>query len=384
LKVHPNNSTAAPSDLLFKPFSGGGLNLANRIVMAPMTRNLSPGGIPNADVAAYYRRRAEGGVGLIITEGTWVPHPSASNEPDVPRFYGKDALAGWQRVVDEVHAAGGKIVPQLWHIGLMGKPQFSNLYEDIDAVYRQIGPSGMVGTLGVGPKLMGAPATGREIDEVTKAFVEAARSAYRLGFDGVELHAAHGYLIDQFFWHGTNLRTDEYGGSIRARTRFAADLVREIRAATSPDFPIILRISQWKVHDYEARLAESPEELAEFLEPLVAAGVDIFDCSQRRFWEGEFGTDVNFAGWVKKLTGKPVITVGSVTLNRDVLETNSGLESAAENNLSRLFGLLERGDFDLVAVGRALIMDPDWPKKVRMGREDQLKMYDPSVLATLK
>ena len=98
--------------------------------------------------------------------------------------------------------------------------------------------------------------------------------------------------IDQFFWHETNLRSDSYGGDLRARTRFAADIVRGIRARTSPDFPIVLRISQWKLHDYRARLAETPEQLATFLEPLVDAGVDIFHSSQRRFWEGEFGTDL--------------------------------------------------------------------------------------------
>lgn len=104
------------TDKLFEPVTLGSLSLANRIVMAPMTRCLSPGGVPGPDVARYYRRRIEGGVGLVITEGTWIPHPSASNEPDAPRFYGEDALAGWQRVVDEVHAAGGKIMPQLWHV----------------------------------------------------------------------------------------------------------------------------------------------------------------------------------------------------------------------------------------------------------------------------
>lgn len=375
---------ASRAEALFQPFRYGALELPNRIVMAPMTRCFSPGGVPGEDVARYYRRRAEGGVGLIITEGTWIPHPSASNEPNAPRFYGEDALAGWKRVVDDVHAAGGKIMPQLWHVGQTGKTELEGLYDDTDVgVARQVGPSGMVGALGVPPYLGDTPATQQEIDEVTAAFIQAASSAQALGFDGVELHGAHGYLFDQFFWDATNKRDDTYGGDIAQRTRFAADVIRGIRRATGPDFPIILRISQWKLHDYRQRLVETPDKLERFLAPLTEAGVDIFHCSQRRFWEGEFGTDRNLAAWVKQLSGKPAITVGSVTLQQDLLDSLSGNDSAAEPNLARLLDLFERGDFDLVAVGRALITNPDWPVRIRTGEEDRVIPYSPSALSTL-
>src|SRR3984885_1315790 len=105
------------SNSLFRPFQVKGLTLANRIVMAPMTRSHSPEGVPGDDVAAYYRRRAEGGVALIITEGTFVDHPVAGFDPRVPRFHGEHSLAGWRRVAEQVHAAGGRIFPQLWHVG---------------------------------------------------------------------------------------------------------------------------------------------------------------------------------------------------------------------------------------------------------------------------
>lgn len=352
--------------------------------MAPMTRCFSPGGVPGEDVARYYRRRAEGGVGLIITEGTWIPHPSASNEPNAPRFYGDDALAGWKRVVDEVHAAGGKIMPQLWHVGQTGKTELEGLYADKDSgVARQVGPSGMVGSLGVPPRLADEPATQQEIDEITVAYAQAAKSAFELGFDGVELHAAHGYLFDQFFWDATNKRDDIYGGDIAQRTRFAVDIIREIRRATSPDFPIVLRISQWKLHDYRERLVSSAEELARFLAPLTDAGVDIYHCSQRRFWEGEFGTDRNLAAWVQQLSGKPAITVGSVTLQQDLLDSLKGNDSETEHNLGKLLDMFERGDFDLVGVGRALIVDPDWAVKIKAGAEHLVKPYSPAALATL-
>ncbi|MDP3493503.1 MAG: NADH:flavin oxidoreductase [Hyphomonadaceae bacterium] len=365
-------------EALFRPFAMRGLTLANRIVMAPMTRSKSPGGVPGPEVAAYYRRRAEGGVGLIVTEGTWVPHPSASNIANAPRFYGEDALAGWSHVVEEVHAAGGKIMPQLWHVGQIDRGSATTVSG------RRVGPSGMIGAMGRAVVAQEAPSTIAELEEVAEAYVVAAESAHRMGFDGVELHAAHGYFFDQFFWHVTNLRDDAYGGEITARTRLAADVVRNIRARTSPDFPIVLRMSQWKQQDYAAKVADTPQALEAWLEPLVAAGVDMFHCSQRRFWEGEFGTDLNLAGWVKKLSGKPTITVGSVTLKQDHISSHHGVASETEHNLLQLLTLLERGDFDLVAVGRALIVDPYWPVKVRAGAEDELLPYSPSALGKLE
>ena len=133
---------------------------------------------------------------------------------------------------------------------------------------------------------------------------------------------AHGYLIDQFFWSPLNQRTDRYGGSPRARGQFGAEVVAECRRRVGPDFPILLRISDWKLIDYRRRLAENPQELEELLAPLVDAGVDLFDCSQRRFWEPTFaGSDLNLAGWTKKVTGVPTMTVGSVGLDCDLMES---------------------------------------------------------------
>jgi 2,4-dienoyl-CoA reductase-like NADH-dependent reductase (Old Yellow Enzyme family) len=370
---------------LFEPVTLGSLALRNRVVMAPMTRCMSPGGVPGEAVARYYARRALGGVGLIVTEGTWVPHPSASNDPNVPRFYGKDALKGWRRVVEDVHAAGAKIVPQLWHVGQVNKKPVEGLYADGDSgSNRQIGPSGMTGAMGEAPTAFHEPASERDIAELIEAYGAAARSAQQLGFDGVEVHGAHGYLIDQFFWSVTNLRTDQWGGSTRARARFGAEIVREIRRQTSNDFPIIFRVSQWKLQNYDARLAETPAELNGYLAPLADAGVDIFHCSQRRFWEGEFDSDLNLAGWARKLTGLPSITVGSVTMSNDLIYSVMGNPTEAEGNLAELARRLDRGDFDLVAVGRALITDPDWARHVSTaGVAAKIPPYTPSALAEL-
>ncbi len=355
---------------LFRPFRAGALNLPNRVVMAPMTRAFSPGGVPGEDVADYYHRRALGGVGLIITEGTWIPDPAASNDPNVPNFFGEAALAGWARVIQQAQSAGTRIIPQLWHTGISVKPAVTAIYADRADLGEQIGPSGLLRH----DEVVTKPMSLDRIEVVIQAYVDAAVSAFRLGFDGVELHAAHGYLIDQFFWHETNHRNDQFGGNLAQRTRFAAEVVKAVRAATAPDFPILLRFSQWKVSDYQAKLAANPAELEAFLSPLVDAGVDIFDCSQRRYWEQEFaGSALNLAGWTRKLSGKPSITVGSVSLGRDLLEAMvTSSDGADVRQFSDLIERLEQDEFDLVAVGRALLTDPCWTQKVREGRFEAL------------
>ncbi|MER6919869.1 12-oxophytodienoate reductase, partial [Streptomyces spiralis] len=223
----------------------------------------------------------------------------------------------------------------------------------------------------------------QDLDDVIGAFAEAAAAAERIGFDGVELHGAHGYLLDQFLWAGTNRRTDAYGGDPVARTKFAAEIVAAVRAAVSPEFPVIFRYSQWKQEAYDARLAETPEELEAILTPLAAAGVDVFHASTRRYWLPEFeGSDLNLAGWTKKLTGKQVITVGSVGLDGDFIKAFQG-EGAALGSLDNLLDRLERDEFDLVAVGRALLQDPEWAAKVLGDRFDELKPYDAEAVKTL-
>lgn len=336
---------------LFRSFSIGNLQLSNRIVMAPMTRQFSPEGVPGPDVAAYYRRRAENDIGLIVTEGTIIDHPDSSNQPNIPHFYGEAALNGWANVLSEVHLASGRIIPQIWHMGARG--QVDNYTET-------------------------------EIAAIVQAFAQAAANAKRLGFDGIELHGAHGYLIDQFFWEKTNQRTDRYGGDIVKRTRFAVEVIEACRRAVGPNFPIVLRISQWKSGDYTAKLAATPAELEQFLKPLTEAGVDVFHCSTRRFWEHEFeGSDLNLAGWVKKLTGKPTITVGSVGLETEFMSFFTEGKGSNITNIDGLIERLERGEFDLVAIGRALLADPEWASKIRDGRLDELLPFTAEAVKTL-
>ncbi|MEH6403608.1 MAG: NADH:flavin oxidoreductase [Sneathiella sp.] len=359
---------------LFTEFKSKKLSLPNRIVMAPMTRYFSPDGVPGQNVADYYRRRVEGGTSLIITEGTTINDPVATPHPNVPHFHGEKALAGWKNVVDAVHKAGGKIMPQIWHVGMARRAS--------DATHKDLqnaSPSGILHN----EKKIAEPLTEEEVENLIKAYAESAKSAKDIGFDGVEVHGAHGYLIDQFFWGQMNKREDDFGGDQVTRTTFAARIVAAIRDAVGEEFPIVFRFSQWKQQDYEAKLAKTSEELGAFLKPLVDAGVDIFHCSTRRYWEPEFeGSSLNLAGWTQKLTGLPAITVGSVGLNNDMMSAFKG-EGSGVRPLEDLGERLDADEFELVAVGRALIQDADWPNKVRAGRMDELEDYSPKSLTEL-
>ena len=199
---------------------------------------------------------------------------------------------------------------------------------------------------------------------MAQAYADAAGDAKRLGFDCIELHGAHAYLIDEFFWERTNQRTDRFGGSIEKRAEFAAETIRRCRVAVG-DLPIIIRISQWKSVDYAAKVALTPQELERWVRVLVDAGVDAIHCSQRRILQAEFPdidgpNGLNLAGWVKKLSGLPTISVGSVGLSA----RNSRVRSAAKDqrrasSTKRSSGWTEASSISSRS-GRALLQDPEW------------------------
>lgn len=363
-------------ETLFTPLRIHGMKLDNRIVMAPMTRWMAPGGVLGAANVEYYSKRAKAGVALIITEGTWIPHPAASFFNDAPRFYGEDALAGWKNVIDGVHAAGGRIMPQLWHVGVQRRSGTA------DAFHPEAAPVGPSGLAFESPDSPGIPRTEpmsqKDIDAVIEAYAQAAHDAKTIGADGIEIHGAHGYLVDQFLWHVSNQRTDAYGGKdIGDRTRFACEIVAECRRRVGPRFPISFRFSQFKQNDHRARLVENPDELDRLLVPLVDAGVDIFHVSTRRYWEPAFeGRGRSLAGWTKLITDCCTIAVGSVGLASAVeipghregrMHTPTGVEPA--------IAMLANGECDLIAVGRGLIANPDWVEKVRAGNIEGMRPY---------
>jgi len=379
------DSIAAP---LFEPIALRSMTVRNRIAMAPMTREYSPDGIPTGDVVEYYRRRAAGGVGMIVTEGVGIDHLVAVDGTAIPHMYGDAALEGWRAVVNAVHAEGAVIVPQLWHQGCLRDPARSALPE-----HPGHRPSGLWGTPGLVSYEAAyvervskptEPMSEADIADVIAAYGRSARHAMDVGFDGVAIHGAHGYLIDTFFWRDTNKRTDRFNGDPRARAEFGAEVVREIRRQIGPDKPIILRISQHKQQDYKARFADTPEELEIILGALSDAGVDLFDASSRRFDMPAFaGSEITLAGWARKLTDKPSMAVGGIGLNNWLQDTLKGRgETLALNNLDAVRRLYDQGMFDMIAVGRALISDAGWVQKARAG--GNFVPYDPAALSQLK
>ena len=353
---------------LFEPWSHGSLRLRNRVVMAPMTRRkAADDGIPTEAMVRYYERRAAEEVGLIVSEGVAIDSLHAYDTITVPRLETREQVAGWKRVVDAVHGAGGAFAPQLWHTGRLGADP--------------IGPS--AGT--PPPKADGTPRPdvrpmeAADFAQVLEAYRFAAAASKEIGCDAVEIHGAHGYLLDSFLSAKDNRRTDAYGGSADNRMRFPLEVVRAVRGAVGEGFPVIYRFSQWKVDDYEALKFRSPDDLEPWVTALRDAGVDILhvstrDCTDPAFEDG----DRTLVGWTKELSGLPTIAVGRVGITH-----TTGLGKADIADPAPGIALLESGECDLLAVGRGLIANPDWVAKVRAGRWRELHPYTPELLTEL-
>jgi 2,4-dienoyl-CoA reductase-like NADH-dependent reductase (Old Yellow Enzyme family) len=348
---------------MFEPLSVRGLTLENRFVMPAMQRSWCEDGGPTDFLIDYYCRRVEGGVGLIITEACAVDHPTATHSPKYawvsPRTAGP-----WRRCIERVRAAGGHLFVQLWHEGAV------RVGDDGPGETASVSPSGIVG----GGRTNGRAATDRELREIAEAYARSAAIAQECGASGVELHACHGYLLDQFLWAETNRRTDRYGGpSVIERAAYVLEIVEGVRRAVGETFPISLRLSQWKEVDLSARIAADPAELHATLVLFETAGIDIFHASTRRFWLPEWpdlDPDLGLAGWMKRGTNAVVIAVGSVGLDIDVMTNVSGstASSTGSEGYREMVRRFARGDFDLMAIGRGQIGDPNWVNTLRSGR----------------
>jgi len=290
----------------------------------------------------------------------------------------KENEGGWARVVEAVKGAGACFFLQLWHPGAQRVPSAGFRHAD----YPSLSPSGLIQEGRVNGRAM----TAAEMDDLKAAYARAAETAKQIGADGVEVHSAHGYLMDQFLWTETNRREDGYGGAAVAdRARFPLEVVAAIRAAVGPGFPISLRFSQFKEADYGARVFATPAELAEFAALAKAAGVDLLNVSSRRFAKPEW-PDLHesrgIAGWTRKVGGLPVITTGSVGLDKDMfLDLFDGADPALRlaADLAELLRRFVAGEFDLVGVGRMQIANPDFVTKLASGRLDALRLYRKSV-----
>jgi 2,4-dienoyl-CoA reductase-like NADH-dependent reductase (Old Yellow Enzyme family) len=344
---------------LLQPLRIRGLQLRNRFVMPGMQRYWCVDGAPDYRLREYYRRRVLGGASLVISESCAIDHPSATKNPTFARI-SPGTREAWRACVAGVHEAGGAMFLQLWHQGAVNYGGDA----DSDPNFVALSPSGVAHP----GESFGRAATEAELASLKRAFVQGALDAAEIGADGVELHSAHGFLLDQFLWPGTNLRTDRYGGqAITGRATFVAEVAEAVRAATGPGFVISVRISQWKESDFDAKIVEEPGQLGELVGLLRAAGADIFHVSTRRFWTPEWdGSDLGLAGWAKSFTDAAVIAVGSVGLDVDVMASLAGQEGrpTGASRIGELVRRFQRGDFDLVSVGRSQIGDPDWVTKM--------------------
>ena len=358
--------------MIFENYKLKNITLRNRIVMAPMTRNQSPGGIPTQEVIAYYSRRAKAEVGLIITEGIEVSHEASSAYPNVPRLDSIEAKEAWKKVVEGIKNNNGAVIAQLWHCG-----GFRKLGMQPNPEVPGHTASGLVKP----GKKVAHEMTLNDIKETIDAYASDAKICEEIGFDGVEIHGAHGYLIDNFFWSGTNIREDEYGGSIENRSQFVSDIIKSVRENVSENFIVGLRFSQWKQHDFEAKLASNPEELKTILTSPVESGLDYLHSSMRRFWESEFtGSKENLAYWTKKITNIPTIGVGSVGLDSDFIDMTA---PATPTSIDKAIDDITNDKYDLIAVGRALLSDHEWVLKMKEGRVNDVIPYTKDALLNL-
>lgn len=341
---------------LLSPVAIGGLQLPNRVAVAPMSRVSTRGdGVPTRAMVEYYAAFARGAFGLIISEGTYTDHAHAQAYPDQPAIVTGEQLDAWRQVTDAVHAEGGHIFLQLMHAGALVQ---GNAHRAQAIAPSAVAPKGrMLAGYGGPGGAYATPreASGEDLADAVQGFADSARRAQDAGFDGVEVHAANGYLLDQFITRDTNLREDEYGGRPANRARLTAEVVSAARAATDRAFPVGVRISQAKVND-DAYRWHGADEASEILETLALAGpAFVHVAGEGGGWhEGSMLADgTSLPRLARRLCGVPVIGNGGI----------AAAELATE--------LLLEGHADLVALGQAALANPDWPARLAEGREPE-------------
>ncbi len=333
---------------LWSPVQLGSLKLGNRVALAPMTRvSATEDGNATDRMAAYYRAFARGGFGLLITEGIYPDTAYSQGYLFQPGLATPEQARSWAKVVDAAHSEGAKIIAQLMHAGAQTQ---GNRFMDSTVGPSAIAPKGeQLGFYrGEGPYPVPAEITAGEMAEVREGFVTAALHAKEAGFDGVEIHGANGYLLDQFLTDYLNDRTDGYGGSPENRVRFAAEICRAVREAVGPEMAVGIRISQAKVSDNAHRWAGGAEEARIIFSTLGATGIDFIHTTEYQAAEPAFadGAD-SLAALAKRHSGVTVIANGML----------DDPETAA--------ALLSGGAADVVALGKAALANRDWPNKVR-------------------
>ena len=348
------------SNKAFEPAHLGPLTLANHLVMAPMTRNRALGNVPNELMAEYYRQRAT--AGLIITEGT-SPAANGLGYARIPGLFNQDQATNWQRVTETVHHHGGHIFIQLMHTGRVFHPL------NLPAGAEGVGPSAIAAAGGQmwtdQAQMQAQPAPrairSEELAQVRDEYVHSAKLAMEAGFDGVELHGANGYLLEQFLNPASNQRTDEYGGSVQNRARFVLEVTRAVVEAIGAERTGI-RLSPWGQFNDTPNYPEIDETYAYLAEELQKIGVVYLHLVDHQSM------------------GAPAVPAATVATIREKF-TNTLILSGGYTTLAQIDEALDSGRADLVAIGRPYISNPDLVERLKAGQPlaeaDQATFYAP-------
>jgi 2,4-dienoyl-CoA reductase-like NADH-dependent reductase (Old Yellow Enzyme family) len=330
-------------------FSGGdirGVKMSNRAVVSPMTRtSATEDGIVTDQMAKYYASYARGGWGLIMTEGVYIDLKYSQGYTFQPGIATDEQRDSWRKVVDVVHAEGVPIFMQLFHCGAINQ---GNRWVEGSIAPSVVKPKGEQIPRyrgGAGGFQTPREITRDEMAEIVESYAAAARRAIEVGFDGVEVHGANGYLPDEFLTVYANQRDDEYGGTIENRIRYHCEIMRAVRDAV-PDHPVGVRISQTKVNDFEYAWPGGDDDAKVVFSSLAKTEIDFLDCSSHLGLAPIFGTENSLSGLARKYSGLPVMANGK-------LDEPESAEAA-----------LTRGEGDFVAIGKSALADHSWPAKI--------------------
>lgn len=361
----PISNTPTAHAGLFTPLRvGTALSLPNRLVVAPMTRvSATADGHATALMADYYEAFAAGGFGLVITEGIYTDKAYAQGYLFQPGLADDAQRDAWRAVVDRVHGQGGRIVAQLMHAGALSQ---GNPYRDTAKGPSAVLPKGqqMAFYRGEGPYRLPEAMSADDIAEAIDGFAQAARRAQQAGFDGVEIHGANGYLLDQFLTAHTNVRNDGYGGSLDKRLRLTVDVIQAVRQATSAPFVVGVRCSQGKVNDFTHKWEGGEADAAHIFRTLGAQQIDYLHTTEFEAWRPAFGEHgASLAALARQHVSVPVLANGSL------------------HDATQAEGMLARQEADFVSLGRGALTHADWPARLRAGAARET--FDRGLLAPI-
>jgi 2,4-dienoyl-CoA reductase-like NADH-dependent reductase (Old Yellow Enzyme family) len=341
-------------DLIFTPFKLKGYTLRNRLGVAPMTRMSSPkDSIPRPDVLEFLVRRAQNGAALVYTEAIVTDYESAQGYPGQARLTTQRQIEAWRQVTDAIRLAGAVSIMQMFHCGRISWPE-------INPAGRTMAPSPLIprdhNAFTGQPYPVPDEMSQFDIDHVILGFVETARGAVAAGFDGVEIHGAHGYLISEFLSPYTNQRTDGYGGSVARRYRFLHDIIAAVAPVIPPERLLTVRLSDWGVVDVGVSLFGTREDYQETIRSLSREPIDAISVSTYDFRRRAFGAKETLASLTRAATHLPVMICGKI----------HDRASAAE----------ALQDADIVLSAKSMLLNPNWVEDVRQGKA--LPLYQSS------